>query len=286
MLSTHPALSVRRQCVLLDLTRSSVYYKAHPRSPDTFLANEIHTLWLLCPFYGYRKIHAQLVRDGHLVNSKRVLRLMQEMGLWGMLPGPKTSVSRKKDPKWPNLLKGLCLERVDQVWATDITYLRIPKGFVYLVALIDVYSRYIVAYQVSVTLEAEFCIVMTQRSLLVSKPEIFHSDQGSQFTCEEMGQILAEEQIQGSMTGVGRCMDNIYIERFWESVKYEDFRFKDYGSVQEARACIDEYVRFYNERRLHQHLHYQTPKEVYTQTNKTKVEPFIYQERTKKKEMN
>jgi len=260
-----------------------LYYQAHPSQNDTVFANEINVLWLKLPFYGYRRIHAQLVRDGHPINHKRVQRLMQEMGLCGMAPGPKTSLGKAKDPKWPFLLEALSIERIDQVWATDITYLRIPQGFVYLVALIDLYSRYIIAYEVSVTLDAEFCVRMVEEAFSKRTPEIFHSDQGSQFTCSEVTSLLVQEQVKGSMTEKGRCIDNVYIERFWRSFKWEDLYLKDYGSVKEARFCIAQYVEFYNERRVHQHLHYQTPKEVYFQQNQKPVEPFIYKERTKQK---
>ena len=286
MQASHPTLSLRRQSGLLDLSRSSLYYRAVSKESDTYFANEIHALWLKRPFYGYRKIHAQLLREGYGINHKRVQRLMQQMSLCSMLPGPKTSQPRQQDPKWPNLLLGVRIERVHQVWATDITYVRIPQGFIYLVALIDVYSRYIVAYQVSITLEAEFCVSMTKTALVRGKPDILHSDQGGQFTCDDMKELLLHHEVAGSMTGKGRCSDNVYIERFWESLKYEDQYLKDYASVKEAKASIGEYVLFYNEERLHQHLHYQTPKEVYTKQNKIPIESFVYKERTKKKEVN
>jgi putative transposase len=202
------------------------------------------------------------------------------MHLQGMVPGPHTSQGIPHDPKWPCLLNGLRIERINQVWATDLTYLRIPQGFVYLVALIDVYSRYIVSYQVSVTMDAEFCVRMAEEAFLQGSPELFHSDQGSQFTCAQMTCLLLEKKVLGSMTGKGRCIDNIYIERFWRSFKYEDLYLKDYASVKEARASIGKYIQFYNERRLHQHLHYQTPQEVYERRNKKTIEAFVYKQRT------
>lgn len=273
----HPKLSVRRQCDLLGVHRSSVYRMAQQDSTDTLLANEIYTLWLELPFYGYRRIHAQRVRDGRKVNHKRVQRLMQQMNLRGMAPGPLTSKGTSKVAAWPCLLKGVEIARVNQVWATDITYLRLPSGFVYLVALIDLYSRYVVSYRLSVTLDVEFCLEMATDAFSHARPEIFHSDQGSQFTSEAMKGLLRTQGMVGSMTGKGRCIDNVYVERLWRSVKYEDMILRDYASVQEARVSVDSYMAFYNNRRLHQHLHYQTPKEVYFQRNEKLIKPFTYQ---------
>ncbi len=283
---SHPHLSIRKQCHLLGVHRSSLYRVAPDRSSDTQLANEIYTIWLELPFYGYRRIWAQLCREGYKVNHKRVQRLMQQMNLRGISPGPSTSKRVPKAKPWPCLLKGMQIARVNQVWVTDITYLRLPKGFVYLVVLLDLYSRYVVSYRLSVTLDVTFCREMVEEALLYAKPEIFHSDQGSQFTSEAVTSLLTSTGILGSMTGKGRCIDNVYVERLWRSVKYEDMLLRDYASVSEARASIKNYLDFYNNRRLHQHLQYQTPKEVYLQQNENPIEPFIYLERTKPETKN
>lgn len=261
----HAVFSVRKQCALLSVSRSVIYYQSCVRLDDTDLANEIRDIWLKCPFYGYRRVTAVLKRLGYQVNRKRVARLMKRLGIQAIFPGPNLSKRALKHRIYPYLLKGLKVERPNQVWATDITYIRMGNGigFVYLIALIDLYSRYIVSWGLYTTLEAENCIEVLERGLKRAKPEIFNTDQGSQFTDERWIGTLTVNGIQISMDGKGRYLDNIFIERFWRSVKYEEVYLKSYVTVPEGREEIGKYIEFYNNERPHQSLKYKTPAEVY-----------------------
>lgn len=229
------------------------------------MANEIRDIWVKYPFYGYRRITAVLKRQGHQVNRKRVARLMKHLGIQAIFPGPNTSKRALKHRIYPYLLKGLKIERLNQVWATDITYIRMGSGigFIYLIALIDLYSRYIVSWGLFTTLEAVNCIEVLERGLKRAKPEIINTDQGCQFTDERWIGMLTANGIQISMDGKGRCIDNIYIERFWRSVKYEEVYLKSYETVPEGREEIGKYIAFYDNERPHQSLKYKTPAEVY-----------------------
>ena len=218
------------------------------------------------PFYGTRRITAWLRSQGHAVNRKRVSRLMNLMGIEAIYPKRRLSVPDSRAKKYPYLLKGLAIERPDQVWATDITYIRMKQGFVYLVAIMDWFSRYVVAWAVSITLEADFCIETLHRALDRGKPEIFNSDQGSQFTSAGFTGVLETAGIRISMDGRGRAFDNIFVERLWRSVKYEEVYLKDYVTVKEAVGSLGAYFRFYNDRRLHQALEYKTPYQMYVGT--------------------
>lgn len=262
----HEELSVRLQCDLLSLNRSGLYKKKQPPVvEEVMLMNLIRDRWLQYPFYGYRRIAPLLRSEGVRVNRKRVQRLMQVMGIWAIPIPPKTSIGNKLHKKYPNALKGLAIERPNQAWQVDITYLRLPKGFAYLVAFIDVYSRHIVNWRLSTTLSADFCIEMLSESLSNSAclPEIIHSDQGSQFTSNDWTDMLSAHNITISMTGKGRCLDNIYVERFWRSLKYEDIYLNDYQSIEELQVAVKEYIEFYNHKRHHQALGYETPVRVY-----------------------
>lgn len=266
MNKVHGALSVRKQCMLLSLNRSVVYYKKHRRLDDTDLANEIRDIWVKSPFYGYRRVTAVLKRLGYLVNRKRISSLMRKLGIRAIYPGPNLSKRALKHRIYPYLLRGLKIERPNQVWATDITYIRMGNGigFVYLIALIDIYSRYIVSWGLFTTLEAANCIEVLERGLKQAKPEILNTDQGCQFTHEGWIAMLTANGIQISMDGKGRCIDNIYIERFWRSVKYEEVYLKSYETVPEGREAIGEYIdKLYNTERPHQSLKYKTPAEAY-----------------------
>lgn len=260
----HPQLSVEKQCALLAINRSSFYYKPAP-SPqdDVTLMNEIMDIWQKRPFYGYRKIHATLRRADWLVNRKRVQRLMREMGLKAIYPEPKTSIGNKQNKVYPYLLNGLAVIRPNQVWATDITYIKLTSGFVYLIAIIDLYSRYIVSWRLSTSLDTDFCLDALTGALEHAKPEIFNTDQGCQFTSEPWTNMLKDNAIFISMTGVGRCKDNIRCERLWRSVKYEEVFLQAYESVAGARAGLKSYIEFYNQERVHQSLDYKTPAEMY-----------------------
>jgi len=259
----HPQLSTVKQCTLLDLNRSSFYYKPVARLADITLLNEIREIWEKRPFYGYRRIHATLRRNGWNINRKRVQSLMPAGGIRAIYPGPKTSMANKQHKVYPYLLNELKIERVNQVWATDITYIKLAKGFVYLIAIIDLRSRYIVSWRLSTSLETAFCLEALEEALQSGTPEIFNSDQGCQFTSAAWVAILQSKGIFISMTGKGRCHDNIRCERLWRSIKYEDVYLQAYESVNEARLSLQKYIEFYNHERVHQALGYKTPAEVY-----------------------
>lgn len=260
----HAELSLRRQCELLQVNRSTVYYKTTKIDlDDVDLMNEISEIWERYPFYGYRRIAKELQFKGHKINRKRVQRLMRLAGIQAIYPGPNTSRRNKLHAVHPYLLRDLEIIRPNQAWMVDITYLRLNGGFMYLVALIDVHSRYIVSWSLSNTMDTGFCLEALKKGLLYAQPEIINSDQGSQFTSEDWVDYLNEWNINISMTGKGRCLDNVYIERFWRSFKREKFYLNEFNKVKELRAAIEEYVEFYNHRRWHQSLNYKTPAEVY-----------------------
>jgi putative transposase len=260
---SHENLSLRRQCELLSLNRSTVYYKPRALFDDTTLANEIYQLWHEMPFYGYRRMTAELRRRGHQVNGKRVLRLMKEMHLEALYPKPQTSLKGKKHKIYPYLLKDVEVAAPNEAWCTDITYLKLPSGFIYLVALIDIYSRYVLAWRLSNTMDTHFCVEMLEEALTISTPCILNTDQGSQFTSEAWVSCVEGNGIKVSMDGKGRWADNITIERFWRSLKYEHFLLHSFDSIKEVRQSIAGYITLYNQRRLHQSLGYRTPAEVY-----------------------
>jgi putative transposase len=259
----HETLSIRGQCQLLSLNRSRLYYKSNCLSDDTLLANEIHSLWLEMPFYGYRRITAELNRQGFLINGKRVIRLMREMNIQALYPRPRTSIRNEAHKIYPYLLKDLSIEYSDQAWATDITYIKLPGGFVYLVALIDWHSRYIISWRLSNTMDTHFCLEMLREALSRRKPEILNTDQGSQFTSEDWVKCVQEAGIKVSMDGKGRWVDNVIIERFWRTLKHEHILVHSFDSIAQLRQSIRDYITVYNHRRLHQSLGYKTPAEVY-----------------------
>ena len=257
-------LSLRRQCELLDINQSSLYYQDKPPAiGDIDLLNAIRDVWYQRPFYGYRRITKELQAGGLKVNRKRVQRVMKWGGIQAIYPGPNTSRRNKLHATHRYLLGDIKITKPNQAWMIDITYLRTPKGFMYLVALIDVYSRYAVGWTLSNTLETGSCIDALKQGLMLAKPEIINSDQGSQFTSEEWVKYLNEANIKISMTGKGRCLDNIYIERFWRSFKQEEFYLNEYQSIKELKSAIDAYMKFYNHKRWHQSLDYKTPADVY-----------------------
>ncbi len=250
---------------MLGVNRSTLYYKEKPADIDDIdLLNVIRDIWERYPFFGYRRITKEL-RNNHQikVNRKRVQRLMAWGGIQAIHPGPNTSKRNKLHAVHKYLLRDIEITRPNQAWMVDITYLRMPSGFVYLVALIDVYSRYIVGWALSNTLETDFCIDALKSGMEFGMPEIVNSDQGSQFTSDDWIDFLREWDIKISMTGKGRCTDNIYIERFWRSFKREEFYLNDYESVKELKKAIGAYIEFYNKRRWHQSLDYKTPAAVY-----------------------
>jgi putative transposase len=265
----NPDISQRRQCQLLGLNRAGLYYQAAEESPENLqlmrLLDEQYTRF---PFYGVLKMTQWLQSQQYQVNPKRVRRLLRKMGLMAIYPKPNLSRAAIGHKVYPYLLRGVHIERVNQVWSTDITYVRLSKGFVYLVAIIDWFSRYVLSWELSVSLDTAFCMSALEKALQSQRPEIFNSDQGSQFTSIEFTGRLFKEGIEISMDGRGRALDNIFVERLWRSVKYEEVYLKDYQSVKEALKGLGSYFEFYNHERLHQSLGYQTPEAVYRQGQK------------------
>lgn len=262
----HPQLSVRRQCVLVGLPRSSLYYHPQGESPENVqLMRLLDEQYTATPFYGVRRMSAWLRSQGHAVNHKRVARLMQQMGIAAIYAKPKLSQASAGHTIYPYLLRGVKIARVNHVWSSDITYIRLQQGFVYLVAVMDWFSRYVLSWALSVTLDGQFCREALLQALRHgARPEIFNTDQGVQFTSSDFTELLKHEGIQISMDGRGRALDNVFVERLWRSVKYEEVYLKDYTSVREARQGLGEYFMFYNHKRLHQALGYQTPATIYT----------------------
>lgn len=264
----HEQLSLRRQCVLLGVTRSNLYYQHRQPLNESLLANEIMELWLEDAGGGYRKITKGLQRKGYKINHKRVLRMMREMRIQAIYPKHKTTVIDSQHKKYPYLLRDLEITRPNQVWATDITYIKLAGGFVYLIAIIDLYSRFIVSWTLSTTLETDFCLQALENALQQRpKPDILNTDQGVQFTSLAWISMVEINGIRVSMDGKGRWIDNVFIERFWRTLKYEHVLLHAFETVKEARKSIGQFIERYNYKRLHQSLEYQTPAEVYlTQT--------------------
>jgi len=249
---------------LLGLARSSWYYQ--PRLPSATtqeLLDRLDAQYTRTPFYGTRRMTAWLRSEGYPVNRKRVRRLLQLLGLETIYPKPRTSTPAPGHRLYPYLLRGLPITHADQVWSSDITYIRLRQGWVYLVAILDWYSRYVVAWQLSNTLDGAFCLAALERALRQARPLIFNTDQGSQFTSLEFTARLQAADVQISMDGRGRALDNIFVERLWRTVKYEEVYLKGYETVPGATRSLGDYFRFYNEERLHQALAYQTPAAVY-----------------------
>ncbi len=260
----HPKLSIVRQCSLLGVSRSSLYYRPRAASgEDLSLMGEIDRQYLETPFYGARRMKAWLGRRGVRVNRKRVQRLMRAMGLRAIYRRPSTSRRSVEHPVYPYLLRNARITQPNQVWAADITYLPMARGFLYLVAIMDWYSRYVVAWRLSNTLDAGFCAGALEEALGMNKPEVFNTDQGSQFTSLEFTQILQDRGVKISMDGKGRYSDNIFVERLWRTVKYEEVYLKAYANILEAQRGLEDYFLFYNELRPHQALGYRTPAEVF-----------------------
>jgi putative transposase len=256
---------VRRQCELLELNRASYYYTPATESPlNLVLMRCIDEQYLKTPFYGWPRMTAYLRSLGYEVNHKRVQRLLQVMGLQALYPKRRTTVAAPEHHVYPYLLRGLAIERPNQVWSIDITYVPLAaQGFMYLVAILDWYSRYVLAWELSNTLDGHFCQVALHQALGQAQPEIFNSDQGTQFTARAFTAILEGAGVQISMDGRGRYHDNIFIERLWRTVKYEDIYLQNYATVPALYTGLARYFTFYNEERLHQSLAYRTPAAVY-----------------------
>jgi putative transposase len=259
-------LSIRRQCELLGVVRSSYYYQ--PQREEETKENLaymrlIDEQYMRTPFFGSRQMTSWLERQGHDVNRKRVQRLMRLMGIQGSVPGPHTSKPHPQHPVYPYLLRGMRLDHANLVWSSDITYVPMPTGFLYLVAVIDWYSRYVLAWELSNTLDHLFCLSALEHALTTAEPVIFNTDRGSQFTSPEFTRVLRERQILISMDGRGRALDNVFIERLWRSVKYEDIYLHDYQSPLELYTGLDAYFRFYNDERPHSAFDGATPAETH-----------------------
>lgn len=260
----HLDLSIRRQCELIDLSRSTFYYKPATESPENLLLMRLIDLqYTKTPFYGYPRMTVYLRRVGHAINPKRVYRLMILMGLQAIYPRPRTTVAAKGHQVFPYLLRGLVIDRPGQVWCSDITYVPLEQGFMYLVAIMDWYSRYVVTWQLSNTLDGAFCLEAVQRALVCGKPEIFNTDQGAQFTAQAFTSRLLEAGVRVSMDGRGRAIDNVFVERLWRTVKYENIYLNDYATVPALRSGLQSYFDYYNTERPHQSLGYRSPAEVH-----------------------
>jgi putative transposase len=257
-------LSIVQQCELLGLPRSSYYYEPAPESAENLaLMRLIDEQYLATPYYGSRRMTDHLVREGHDVNRKRIQRLMRTMGLEGLFPGRKTTIPAPEHKVYPYLLRGLTVDRPDQVWCSDITYVPLSRGYLYLVAVMDWFSRHVLAWRLSNTLESTFCLEALEAALARGRPEIFNTDQGVQFTSEAFTSRLIDERVAISMDGRGRALDNVFIERLWRSVKYEDIYLKDYANGADVTEGLTQWFDHYTHRRPHQGLGRRTPFEVY-----------------------
>ena len=260
-----PDVPVVTQCRLLKVARSTLYYRPVPVSADDLAVmrrmDELHLAW---PFYGSRRMTAVLRREGWRVNRKRVKRLMKVMAIEAIYQKPNTSKGHPDHKVYPYLLRGLTIDRPNQVWCADITYIPMAKGFVYLVAVMDWFSRRVLSWRGSITMETDFCVdALREATERYGHPEIFNTDQGVQFTSAAFVDELASRGVRISMDGKGRYLDNIFIERLWRSLKYEEVYIKAYGSVAEARRSLGEWLAFYNDERPHQSLEYRTPREIF-----------------------
>jgi len=256
--------SIRRQCELISLNRSSLYYQPAGESEENLrLMHLLDRQYTKTPFYGWPRMTAYLRREGYEVNPKRVRRLMALMGLQAIHPKRRTSTPAPGHKRYPYLLRGLKITRPCQVWSTDVTYVPMRGGFLYLVAVIDWFSRYVLAWQLSNTLDGLFCRVALRQALEQGMPAIFNTDQGAQFTAIEFTGILEAAGIQVSMDGRGRALDNVFVERLWRTVKYEHIYLVEYDAVPKLEAGLHDYFHFYNHERPHQSLGYQTPAEVH-----------------------
>ena len=263
-----PRLSIVAQCRLLKIARSTLYYRPAPVSADDLqVMRQLDKQYLATPFYGARRMVAVLRRGGFAVNRKRVRRLMQVMGIEAIYQKPNTSRRHPEHKVYPYLLRGMMIERANQVWCADITYIPMAKGFVYLVAVMDWFSRRVLAWRLSIGMETDFCVEALREAMdRYGQPEVFNTDQGVQFTSATFLDELETRGVRISMDGKGRFLDNIFIERLWRSLKYEEVFIKAYGSVAEARRGISAWLGFYNDERPHQALDYCTPREVFMGT--------------------
>jgi len=266
MISENSELSISKQCKILGLSRSSYYHESVEKEP-TYSAeycDELMKGYIKFPFYGYRRMSEHLKAKGFISTQKMTRNAMKQNNLKAIYPSPNTSISNIEHKKYSYLLRGLKIDHVNHVWASDITYIKVNGCFVYLVAVIDIYSRKVLTWKLSNTLDATFCINALKEAIEVyGKPKIFNTDQGSQYTSKDFLEVLVENKVQISMDGKGRALDNIYIERLWRSLKYENIYLNGYESVIELKTGIKKYFEFYNKERYHQSLKYKTPDYIY-----------------------
>jgi len=265
--------SLKRQCTLLKISRSSIYYKNKPRileKEDKCHKRLIEEMFTKNPTYGTRRMTKYLNKLGIEIGRTRVTRLYRELGIQAIYPRPHTSLSRKEHLKYPYLLKDIKIDYPDQVWASDITYIKLPGGFVYLTAVIDLYSRYVISWKLSTTLDSYFCVDALRDALFYGTPEIFNSDQGVQYTSNDFTNELKNTGIKISMDGKGRCFDNIFVERLWRTIKYELIYLYSFENISELKNGLTAYFNHYNNERLHQSLNYETPSSYYFKTKATR----------------
>lgn len=271
----HPKLSIQKQCELIGLPRSSYYREglSEQESPENIeIMRFIDKEYTDHPFYGTRQMRNVLRRKGFKINRKRVQRLMRKMGIQSIAPKPNTSKAHPQHKIYPYLLRNLNVDKADLVWCTDLTYIRLAGGFVYLTAVMDWHSRYVLSWELSVTMDSEFCVSALERALRChGTPYIFNTDQGSQYTSHEFTKVLKDKDIKISMDGKGRAMDNIFIERLWRSVKYEEIYVNEFQSVEQLRKSLKKYFDFYNYERPHQSFNGQTPAEIYYGKNQLRM---------------
>lgn len=266
----HKRLSIKRQCELLGLNRSSYYFKPKGFSVEDYaIMRRMDEIFTEHPYYGTRRMKAILEKEGYTIGRKRISRYYQVLGIETIYPKMNLSRRNQAHKVYPYLLKGLEIQKPNQVWSADITFIRLRQGFVYLVAIIDWYSRYVLSWRVSISLNSDFCVEALEEALsLHGKPDIFNTDQGVQFTSQAFVLVLGAKQISISMDGKGRALDNVFIERFWRSLKQEKIYRIELDTVKEARQAVKEYMDFYNNRRPHQALDYQVPREIHFQGTK------------------
>lgn len=265
MENRNPKLSIREQCEILDISRSFYYYNRRGMSnSDKSILDEMDKIYTKWPYYGTRRISKKLERLGFKAGRRRVRRLMRVLGVEAIYPKKRLSIGNKEHKVYPYLIKGVKIDRVGKVWGTDITYIKLSHGFVYMVAVIDLYSRYVLSWRISTTLDSDFCVEALKEAIeRYGVPEYFNTDQGAQFTSFAFTGVLKSHGIKISMDGKGRVFDNIFVERFWRTLKYEEVYLKSYESIKDCKESIKEYLNSYNNERIHQSLGYKTPVEVH-----------------------
>lgn len=264
LIDRRSSLTIEDQCKLVNIARSTFYYKAVEKADDETIRQEVLKINEKHPFYGYRRIYQLLKRCGYGITEYRLRRVISELGLKAIYPKPNLSKPSKEHKVFPYLLRNLAITHINQVWATDITYIKINGGYMYLTAVLDLYSRKVLSWELSNTYETAFCVRTLHEALdNYGTPEIFNTDQGAQYTSDEFTKVLLDRDIQISMDGKGRALDNVFVERLWRTVKYEEIYLKEYKNVKELRSALADYFVFYNNERFHMSLDWETPNEIY-----------------------